>query len=57
MKFSGFLIVVGDEEREYRLLCDDVFMFRCALERYEGYGRFFLGRDRMVGKPLMEETI
>lgn len=51
------MIVVGDEEREYRLLCDDVFMFRCALERYEGYGRFFLGRDRMVGKPLMEETI
>jgi hypothetical protein len=31
IKFSGFLMVIIDEERDYRLICDDAFLFRCVL--------------------------
>jgi hypothetical protein len=50
-------MAIIDDENEYRFLCDSVFILKTMLEKYDAYNRYFLGKDRVIERPIMEETI
>ena len=55
--YSGYLVEISDDERSYRFLCNNVFILKTLLEKYQAYNKYFLGKDRVENRPLMEETI